>query len=126
MGIQTITTPAGEEMVIMSRAEYEALIAERDEAFEDGADVAAYDAALAAARPEEILPPEVTAAILKGKGRVRAYREWQGISLTKLASDSGLGEEKLRAVEGGETLLTRDVAAKIAQALKLPTSWLAV
>ncbi|WEK04143.1 MAG: helix-turn-helix transcriptional regulator [Candidatus Devosia phytovorans] len=126
MGIQTITTPAGEEMVIMSRAEYEALLAQRDEAFEDGMDVAAFDAAMADARPEDILPSDVTAAILGGKGRARAYREWRGLSLAELSHASGLGEVELAGIESEEILLSRDAAARIAEALDLPTGWLAI
>src|SRR5690606_2428109 len=98
MGIQTITTPAGEEMVVMPRAEYEALVAASEEAFEDGADVAAYTAALAAASPEEILPADITAAILQGKGRVRAFREWRGLNQHELAEASTLPLDHLMQV----------------------------
>ncbi len=80
MGIQTITTPTGEEMVVMPRAEYDALVAAAEEAFEDGADAAAYDAALAALKPEDVLPPELSRAILAGTGRVRAFRQWRARS----------------------------------------------
>ena len=111
MGIQTITTPAGEEMVIMPRTEYDALIAASEEAFEDGADVAAYTAALASAAPEDILPPDITAAILKGKGRVTAFREWRGLSEQDLAEASALPLDHLMQIESGQILLSRDAAA---------------
>jgi len=126
MGVQTITTPTGEEMVVMSRAEYDALIAQINEAFEDGADLAAYDAALANAKPEEILPPTVTNAILRGMGRVRAYREWRKLDIAEIAQVTGITEDTLRSIEDGETLLSRDVAARLAEALAVPTGWLAV
>ena len=38
--IQIIKTPAGEEMVLLSRADYEALVTLAEEAMEDAADVA--------------------------------------------------------------------------------------
>lgn len=44
---QTITTPRGDEMVVISKAEYDALVAAaniRAEAEEDADDVAIYDA----------------------------------------------------------------------------------
>ncbi len=125
MGIQTITTPAGEEMVVMPRAEYEALVTAAEEAFEDGADVAAYSAAIAALQPEDVLPPDLSAAILKGVGRVRAFREWRGLSGSELASASGLSETELDDLESGRRVLSREWAAGLSQALNLPVGWLA-
>ena len=101
MGIQTITTPAGEEMVVMPRADYEALIAEREEAFEDGADAAAFAAAMSAMSPQDVLPAEVTAGILAGKGRVRAFREWRGLSPQDLAEAGSLPLDQVRQIEAG-------------------------
>lgn len=126
MGIQTITTPAGEEMVVMPRADYEALVAASEDAFEDGADAAAYSAALAALRPDDVLPADVSAAILKGKGRVQAFREWRGLSPVELVQKSGMTESALAQIEDGQVLLSRDAAAAIALALDLPAGWLAV
>lgn len=126
MGIQTITTPAGEEMVVMPRADYEALVAAGEDAFEDGADAAAYAAALAAMLPQDVLPAGITAAILSGKGRVKAFREWRGMSQDELAAASSMSADELRDLEEGQTLLSRDAAARIALALDLPTGWLTV
>jgi ribosome-binding protein aMBF1 (putative translation factor) len=126
MGVQTITTPAGEEMVVMPRADYEALLAQRQEAFEEGADAAAFAAALANMRPEDVLPAEVTADILAGKGRVRAFREWRGLDQETLARDSAIPQEELMRIEAGEVLLSRDAAAALVLALDLPAGWLAV
>ena len=41
---QIIRTPSGEELVVLSRAEYEALLYRADHAAEDADDVAIYDA----------------------------------------------------------------------------------
>lgn len=124
MGIQTITTPTGEEMVVMSRGEYDALVAATEDAFEDGADAAAFAAALAAHQPEDVLPAEISAAILRGDGRVRAFRAWRGIDLASLAQSVDLTPLLLEQVETGERLLDRDLAARITQALDLPAGWL--
>jgi len=124
MGIQTITTPAGEEMVVMPRAEYETLITERDTAFEDGADAATFAAAMAELSPEDVLPADLTAAILAGKGRLRAFREWRGLELQQLALESGLAEARLEQLEAGEILLSRDDAGRLSEALALPIGWL--
>ena len=125
MGIQTIVTPTGEEMVVMSKAEYEALITAAEEAFEDGADVEAYDAALRETGPEDILPAEVTAEILRGVGRLRAYRNWRQLDIAELASASGLAPEEIVDLETGKRILSREQGAQLAPALHVPLSWLA-
>ena len=126
MSIQTITTPAGEEMVVMPRADYEALLAQRQEAFDEGADAAAFAAALADMRPEDVLPAEVTAEILAGRGRVRAFREWRGLSREALANASAIPFDEVMRIETGEVRLSRDTAAALALALDLPAGWLAL
>ena len=125
MGIQTITTPAGEEMVVMPRAEYEALLDEAADAYEDGADAATFAAALAAQRPEDVLPAAVSAAILAGHGRPRAFREWRGISTSALSEQTGIAKSVLDEIEAGKRLLDREAAARIGVALDLPAGWLA-
>src|SRR5437660_3152685 len=76
---QIIRTPSGEEIVVLPRAEYEALLERADHEAEDADDVAIYDA-----RKAELvagggaLPPEVSAAILRGDSRLKAIRNWRG------------------------------------------------
>lgn len=125
MGIQTITTPAGEEMVVMPRPEYEALLADRDDAFEDGADAAAFAAARALLRPEDVLPVSVSGDILAGHGRLAAFRKWRGLALAELAAATGIDDTVLSQIEAGERLIRRDDAARIADALDFPLNWLA-
>jgi hypothetical protein len=77
---QIIRTPSGEELVVLPRAEYEALIERANHAAEDADDVAIYDARKAelAAGGVVLLPPEVGAAILRGESRLKAIRNWRG------------------------------------------------
>ncbi len=124
MGIQTITTPAGEDMVIMPRSEYEALLAAAEDAFEDGADAATFAAALEQGAPDDVLPPEISAAILAGKGRLRAFRDWRGIDIDQLSRACGIDSHDIAAIENGERLLNRETAARLSQALSLPSAWL--
>ena len=124
MGIQLITSTTGEEMVMMSRAEYDALLAAVEEAFEDGADVATYDAAIAAMSPDEALPPSVSAMILKGSSPLRGFRKWREMSQQQLADGAGLTQGFLSDLETGRRSLTVDVAARLRLALGLPASWL--
>ena len=66
----------------------------------------------------------LTAAILAGKGRLRAFREWRGLELQQLALESGLAEARLEQLEAGEILLSRDDAGRLSEALALPIGWL--
>ena len=64
---QIIRAPNGEELVVLPRAEYEALVERADREAEDAEDVAIYDARKAElAAGGVVLPPEVSAAILQG------------------------------------------------------------
>ncbi len=126
MGVQVITTPTGEEMVVMSRGEYEALLQDAAEAFEDGADAATYAAAMAAQSPEDMLPPEVSAMILDGQGRVRALRKWRSLSVDELAAIANVDPELIAQIELGTRLLDRQLAAQLSSALNVPAGWLAV
>jgi hypothetical protein len=67
-GPQIIRTPGGEELVVLPRAEYEALLERAGDAAEDADDIAIYDARKAElAKGGVALPPEVSAAILRGE-----------------------------------------------------------
>jgi len=73
MSAPHIRTPGGEELVVLPRAEYEALLARADREAEDADDVAIYDARKAElAQGGGVLPPEVGAAILRGESRLKA------------------------------------------------------
>ena len=78
---QIIRTPSGEELVVLPRAEYEALLERADREAEDADDVAIYDARKAElAAGGAVLPPEVSAAILRGESRLKAIRTWRGVT----------------------------------------------
>lgn len=124
--IQTFTTPSGEEMVIMSRAEFDRLAALAAEAEEDLADVAAYDEAMArlASGEDERLPAEVSALMLKGARLLTAIRKWRGMTQKVLAAKAGLGQSYVSSLENGERKGGDDVWEKLAAALDVPVSWL--
>ena len=71
---QIIRTPGGEELVVLPRAEYEALLERADHAAEDADDIAIYDARKAElAAGGVVLPPEVSAAILRGESSAESH-----------------------------------------------------
>ena len=122
---QIIRTPAGEELVVLSRAEYEALLDRVDLEAEDADDVALYDARKAElAAGGGVLPPEVTAAILRGESRLKAIRNWRGETQLHLNFLTGIGQGYLSDLENGRRAGTPETVAKLAQALNVPVEWL--
>ena len=123
---QRITTPAGEELVLLSRAEYDRLTALAAEADEDAADVAAYDAAMAeiACGRDGALPGEVSALLLHGASLVTAIRKWRGMKQTELAKRAGLSQGYLSDLESGRRKGAAETLHAIAKALDVPRDWL--
>ena len=102
------------------------LTAAAADAYEDGADAATFASALAGQGPSDALPASVSADILSGHGRVRAFREWRSMSPETLSAQLGVDTEALLKLEAGERLLDRETAARISEALDLPSGWLAI
>ena len=97
---QIIRTPGGEELVVLPRAEYEALLERADHEAEDADDVAIYDARKAElAAGGVVLPPEVSAAILRGESRLKAIRNWRGETQLYLNFKTGIGQGYLSDLE---------------------------
>ena len=125
MNVQIIKTPAGEEMAILPKAEYDALVAAANDAIEDAADAAAYDAAMAKLDPENILPAEVSAFITRGDSRLRAIRKWRGQGQVAVAATAGITQGHLSDIESGRRSLTPALAERLAHLLNVPAAWLA-
>lgn len=123
---QIIRTPGGEELVVIPRAEYEALLDRADNDAEDADDVAIYDARKAElAAGGAVLPPEVSAAILRGDSRLKAIRNWRDETQLHLAFKTGIGQGYLSDLESGRRMGHPDTIAKLAGALNVPVEWLA-
>lgn len=122
---QFIRTPSGEELVVLTRADYDALVEALAEAEEDAADLAVYDARKAdLAGSGDALPLPVSAAILRGARLLEALRDWRGVTQTRLAEATGLAQGYLSDLERGRRQGTPDTLARIAAALDVPANWL--
>ncbi|MGB8839526.1 MAG: helix-turn-helix transcriptional regulator [Aliidongia sp.] len=122
---QIIRTPGGEELVVLPLAEYEALVERADHEAEDADDIAVYDARKAdLAAGGGVLPPEVSAAILRGESRLKAIRNWRGETQLHLNSKTNIGQGYLSDLESGRRMGTPETIAKLAQALNVPVEWL--
>ncbi len=125
--IQIIRTPGGEELVVLLRADYEALLAESGASpDEDADDVAIFDQRMAelSENPGQTLPSDVSARLLRGATLIRALREWKGVRQQELAARAGLGQGYLSDIERGRTQGSPEARANIAKALDVPIEWL--
>lgn len=125
---QIIRTPNGEDLVVLPRADYEALLsrADRDEAEEDADDIALYDARKAElAGGGVVLPADVSAAILRGDTRLKAIRTWRAETQQQLHAKTGIGQGYLSDLENRRRAGTPETIAKLARALDVPVEWLA-
>ncbi|MBV9566891.1 MAG: helix-turn-helix transcriptional regulator [Hyphomicrobiales bacterium] len=121
-----ITTPAGEELVILSRADYDALCSGAGDDIEDAADAALYAERKAAleAGLDEKLPPEVSAAMLRGDTLLRAIRRWRGMTQLEIAYRTDLAQGYISDIETGRKSGTPETLAALARALKIDKAWL--
>lgn len=121
---QFITTPGGEEMVLLSRADYDALVAAIEDEDDDAEDVALYDARKADLNAKDFLPAEVSAMILKGDGRLKAIRRWRRMTQEDLAAATSMSQGYISEVESRRKSLGDEAAASVAKALDVPLSWI--
>ena len=115
MNARTIVTPAGERLVMLPEAEYEALL----DAAEDSADrdaVATFRAKIAAGE-DELVPAAIVDRILAGENRIRVWRGHRGLTVSALAERSGVGQPFLSQIETGKREGTVETLRRIASDL---------
>lgn len=99
-----------------------------DEAFEDAADVAMSDERMRElkARNDVVLPPDISAAVLKGDSLLRAVRRSKGMTQADLAQATGLAQGYISDLEAARKTGTDDSWRKVAAALDVPATWFGV
>ena len=111
--VQFFKMPSGEEVAILPRAEYEALVADMSDAEEDAADLAMFDARMAEASPR--LSPEVSMAVLRGDSLLKAVREWRGLKQTEVALRAAISQGHLSDIESGRRKAASHTLAQLAE-----------
>jgi DNA-binding XRE family transcriptional regulator len=114
---------AGEDLIVISRSDYEMLLARAgDEAAEDAATARIVDATSAKmARGEDVaLPTSVWEAIEGGENPVRAIRKWRGLTQNELGEQAGLGQGFVADIESGKKIGSAASLKAIAAALGVP------
>jgi transcriptional regulator with XRE-family HTH domain len=120
---QFIRAPDGTELVVITRAEFDALTRPVDE---DEEDLAIFDQRMAELKSgvARLLPVEVTKLMLKGDSLFRALRKWRGLNQFDMVGLTGLSQGFLSDLESGKKKGTPETLEKIAAALKIDRQWL--
>ncbi len=114
MNVQTLQTPSGEEMVILSRADYEALIARVAELADQRAGISL--ARLETGEEELLTEEEVERSLTMHP--LRFWREKRGMTQSDLARACDMQQSTVAAIESGARSLTKiAMLQKIAQNL---------
>jgi DNA-binding XRE family transcriptional regulator len=110
-------TPNGEDIVILSRQEYDELTEDR----EDAADRAMLLAAMARreAGEEEYLSSAEADEYLAAKTPLAFWRKKRGLTQAALAEQAGISESVLACIEDGEAAGDNGTLQRIAAALHL-------
>ncbi|MBK8989052.1 MAG: helix-turn-helix transcriptional regulator [Chloroflexi bacterium] len=83
-------------------------------------DILDYDAAKRAiAQGEELIPGEITFAILEGANPTKVWREYRGLTQQQLAVAAGISKSYLSQIETGQRTGSVDVLLQIATALRV-------
>lgn len=124
--LQTFTTPAGDELVVLTRADYELLLeqAAANDDEEDAELIALADARMADPTISERLPADVSRLLLSGASLLKALREWRQIGQVRLAAEVGTSQGFISDLENGRRTMTADVRSRLASALDIPEHWL--
>lgn len=117
MTAQIIKTPAGEELAILPRADYDRLVARA----EDASDIRAGAEARAriTAGADELVPLDIAGRLLEGESPVRVWREHRGMTMAALAGAAGISAAYLSQIEGGKREGTLSTMAAVAKALRV-------
>ena len=125
MNVRFQKTPKG-EVAILSRKDYEALVAKAAEA-----DEAAGTARLVVRARKEIadgtplLPKEIVDRLAKGENAARVLREWRAITQVDLSHKANISQSHISDIENGRRIGTPATLRAIATVLKVPLDLLA-
>lgn len=113
----TFKTPGGEEMVVLSRAEYDRMI----EVLEDHEDAAAFDEVMRKLETgeEEFIPSAMVDRLLNGENKVRVWREHRGLTATQLADCADVSAAYVSQIEKGAREGSIETFKKLAAALRV-------
>lgn len=127
MSHQIIRTEGVDELVVLSRRDYDALRAaagdEQAELRASAAIVREQDAAIARGE-ESVLPDWLSTAVMRGENPVEAARRHRARTQQDLAAAIGLTQGDLAGIESGRRITNPALRARLAAELDLDADWL--
>ena len=120
MKVHTIKTDSGDDLVVISRRDYDALLARAGD--EEAEDRMALVIA-AEARGEKPLPEDISASVLAGDSVLKAVRRWRGLTQSELAQAAGLTQSFLSEIDQRAKAGSPATLAKLAKQLDVPAGW---
>lgn len=116
----TFITPNGEELVVLSRNDYELLLRQSElvDELEDLLAVKAYEARVSAGEDERV-PAEFVDRLIDGESPVRVWRDFRGLSAKDLAAAAGISAAYISEIETGKKEGSISVLKAIAKVLRL-------
>ncbi len=116
MSVQVIKKNGKPEWAVVPYEDYQRLL----EDAEMLQDIREYDEAkLSIAKGEELIPSEVTYAILDGQNPIRVWREYRGMTQQEVAEKAGISKPYLSQLESGQRKGTTEVLSAVARALNV-------
>ena len=117
MSAQIIEKNGQPEWAVVPYEEYQRLVAEA-EMLQDVRDYDEVKLALANGE-EELIPGEVTYALLDGENPIRVWRQYRGFTQQQVADKARISKPYLSQLESGQRKGTTEVLAAIARALNV-------
>ena len=116
MNVQVIARDGNPEWAVIPYGEYQELLTSAEML----QDIQDYDLAMQRiADGEELIPSEITYAILDGANPVRVWREYRGLTQQALADQAEISTSYLSQIESGKRTGTAAVLSRLAAALNL-------
>ena len=117
MSVQIIEKNGQPEWAVVPYEEYQRLVADA-EMLQDIRDHDEVKLALANEN-EELIPSEVTYALLNGENPIRVWREYRGLTQQQVADEARISKPYLSQLESGQRKGTAEVLAAVARALNV-------
>jgi DNA-binding XRE family transcriptional regulator len=117
MTVQIIKTPAGDDLVILPRSDYERLV----ERAEDRGDATAAQEMLRRiqAGEEEVFPAEIANRLLDGENPLKVFREFRGLTQVQLAEKCSTSKIYISQLERGQRRGSLTLLRKLANVLRV-------
>jgi DNA-binding XRE family transcriptional regulator len=120
--VQFIHIPGGDDLAVLSRGDYERLVALAAEAQEDASASRIVRNSIRALKEgrEVVLPKAVVDRLANGDNPVRVIREWRDLIQGELAVAVGISQNYLSEIETGRRKGPAELQKKFARALGVP------